>query len=341
MLARPNSDAFIWISELAAKYIVICALGLDPQLQQRIAERVSSWQLIPDTHVLLAYLSSGDDRHEQANQLLKATHRLKASLIFAESVLEESIHHAELAKKRFEEFRIRVQEAQHDFPERKAFDVIDPFDNAYIKGFAYETADKFLVSKWPEYISQFVKLESLRRTLSAELTGAEFPTDDADIIKVGQIYAEHKTANYEEGVGENQTLRLQWDGRLLAMCARRNDAVPTGQRLIILTDSESIRSSFVAQIQPNKRSRTALARPAAIAAAMTLVPGTAVNLQCVRVLLFDELRHAIKNLDGALIRREPKRFLRQGALEECIEEEMLGDKASSASPSGSPTPILR
>jgi hypothetical protein len=74
---------------------------------------------------------------------------------------------------------------------------------------------------------------------------------------------------------------------------------------------------------------------------MTLVPGTAVNLQCVRVLLFDELRHAIKNLDGALIRREPKRFLRQGALEECIEEEMLGDKASSASPSGSPTPILR
>jgi hypothetical protein len=329
MLTRPGSKGFVWLSELAAKYLVICALGLDPELERQIAERVRFWHVVPDTHVVLAYLSAGDERHEQAEQVLTAGRRLKAKLVFAESVLEEAVHHAELANDEFEQFRQRVQERQRKCPQTVAFDVVDYFDNAFIKGFARESGDSFFPSEWSQYIGQFIsrgrqKTASLVGLLKREFTESDFSVDDARIIEIGRAFASKKTANYDQGsVGANQTLRLQWDGRLMATSVLRRQTMPEDQRLIILTDSEGLRNSFKAAVEAEKRTGITLTRPASMAAALMLVPNTSVNLECVRLLLFDELRISINAADRAVFRTTGERFLRRHGLEQRMDESLL------------------
>jgi hypothetical protein len=329
MLIHPGSDGFKWLSELAAKYLVICALGLDPELERRITERVRSWQILPDTHVILAYLSVGDERYEQAMQLFTAARRLDAKLIFAESALEEAVHHAELAKDEFEQFRQRVQERQRECPQTVAFDVIDYFDNAFIKGFARESGATFIPSHWTQYISQFIsrrqpKTASLAFLLKREFADAEFTVDDAQVLDVGKAFAAKRSSNSDQGtLGANHTLRLQWDGRLMATSVLRRSSMSQHQRLIILTDSESLRNSFKNSIQADKRVGITLTRPASLAAALMLVPNTSVNLECVRLLLFDELRIGIKSMNRAVFHTTGDRFLRRHGLEQRIDESLL------------------
>jgi hypothetical protein len=109
----------------------------------------------------------------------------------------------------------------------------------------------------------------------------------------------------------------------MAMCVLRRQAIPPDKRLIVLTDSQGLRNSFTGWVQAEKRVGITLARPASMAAALMLVPNTSVNLECVRLLLFDELRIAVNAADRAVFRTTGERLLRRHGLEQRIDDSLL------------------
>lgn len=290
MFVQDESDAAKWMSELAAKYLVLASLGLDASLQCELQNRIACWRIVPDTHVVLSYLCEGDEGHQAAKLVLEQLQRLKAEIQAVDPVLEETLHHAVLAKKSFHEFFDRVTAAARLDGAVRPIDLIEPMDNAFVKGFAYAATYPMRKSDWSEYIEQFLGGDesdpsSLLATLKEDL-GVTYEADVPDVIAAGDGYARQFLGDVPSGEGALSTLRCRWDGRLLAGTLVRGKNLPVEKRTMIISESSRIRRSLVRGVGAEQKKRLVVVALDALSFALASVPGTTVNLECVRHFLF-------------------------------------------------------
>ena len=340
MLGNRHSPAFRWISELGVKYIVVCALGLDPELEQRVRDRIANWVVIPDTHVVLSYICKGDEGHAACAAVLKQLHRFECEIWAMQPVLEEAVHHAEIAADSFEEWLERVRQKQREYPELRAAELLQASDNAFVKGFAAEIDTSVRRSEWTEYIGQFkgqgkFEIGPLARVLEAEI-GAIRIDDDGNIRSVGRAYAQKLLNPDHRPVDSTATLRCEWDGRLLASCVVRRRLLASNRRAIIVSDSDRLRTSMYSMINPDKRAGIKVVEPAALAYSLAFTPGTSVNLECVRHFLFSGNVNLPEYLLAGSVLAEAflkaPRFLRVSTLNDRIEDALVSPGGAAPHP---------
>jgi hypothetical protein len=291
MLANHHCRAFRWLSELAVKYVVICSLGLDPEIERRIRDRVRTWVIIPDTHVVLSYLCGGDEGHESCNAVLTQLKKLEGSIWLIKAVLEETAHHAVIADESFRDWVERVRDIQKRFPDTNPSEVLYESDNAFVKGFAAVMGNSLVPSMWSDYICQFrghhaKDVVALARTLEEELS-AEYKEEQSQVVETGRAFAQVLLRPDYHEVGKFSTLRCEWDGRLLASVVLYRQTEPSGRKLIIVSDSDRLRGFLARHVNPDRKHGLKVTDPAAIACALAVVPGSSVNLDCVRHFLFN------------------------------------------------------
>jgi hypothetical protein len=334
MLHDTTSGGFRWISELGTKYVVICSLGLDPELERRIHERVARWTVVPDTHVLLSYLCRGDEGHAACHAILAQLARLESNICLAQAALEESAHHAEIADRCFIEWCDRVRLARQTIPNAKLLDLLHSRDSAFVKGFAAEAGDAFRPSDWGQYIRQFRgsrprDVTSLGRLLQRELRAIPIP-DDGMIVAGAKAFAERVThAEYrnESTNAESRTLRIEWDARLLAACLEWKQRTNDARQVIILSDSDALRRMFYRNVAPERRASLKISDPGTVALALAVAPGTSVNLECLRHFLFGGQIKLSEELQAnnflAKAFGDSIRFLRGSALRDRLDDALV------------------
>jgi hypothetical protein len=329
MLQNAHSPAFQWISDLGIKYVVICALGLDPRLEQRIRDRVSQWVVVPDTHVVLSYLCTGDEGYGTCWLLLRQLHRLQGVIWLCQAVAEECTNHAEISAESFFDWYERVRIFRKEHPREKVtpYELIDPADNAFIKGFAHRVGEEFTMSDWRWHLSQFVSARTLDTTKITSLLhgeiGAEYKPDNDMIRRLGAILA--GPAARSSSADKEYTQKCEWDGKLLASCVLNKSTID--RRLLIVSDSERIRKVFQEHITAELKEGISITDAASLSYALSIVPGTSVTLECVKHCLFGRRL----TLDDGQVSRavltsystSPVRILRHKGLLHQLDEELI------------------
>jgi hypothetical protein len=337
MLTNSKADAFQWLSELGVKYVVICSLGLDPELERRIRERVASWVVIPDTHVILSYLCVGDEGHDACDAILKQLHHLGGTIWAMEPVVEEAIHHAVIADASFRDWNERIRCLKNDYPDLNHADVLQQTDNAFVKGFAHVAAAPIKQSDWFEYIQQFRGVSGrdpsiLSDALAQELN-CEYKQDLPEVAEVGRAFAKTVLHADEREVSSSATLRCEWDGRLLASTVLYRKLEPVTRRFIIASDSDRLRHFLYKNVVPERRYGLKIADPSSIACALAMVPGTSANLNCVRHFLFNgniSLPGYLYESNKLAEAFRAARVLRNPALRDRLDAAMLQQSSGSS-----------
>lgn len=290
MFVQQDSEAFDWMSKLAAKYLVLASVGLDASFQRELAERASFWVIVPDTHVMLSYLCEGDEGHAAAKIVLSQLNKLQAEIQATDPVLEETLHHAALATHNFREYFDRLTAAIKLDNTLSPLAVVHPTDNAFVKGFASVVELPVSKAKWIEYLGQFLNADekdvsSLLATLKAELR-ITYMEDTADIISVGEAYANQIFGSMPSDEIGISTLRCKWDGRLLAGVLVRGKTYPAVRRTIIVSESSRVRTTVTQHLGEPQKKLVKVVALDALSFALASMPGTTVNLECVRHFLF-------------------------------------------------------
>lgn len=336
MLHDLDSDAFRWISELGAKYVVACSLGLDPEVERRIQSRVRAWAIVPDTHILLSHICPGDEGHVSCCLILSQLRSMGAALWLTQPVLEETAHHAEIADASFDHWYDRVRNARREHPEVSPTQMLGASDNAFVKGFAIVAGPAFKLTEWGVYIRQFRGRHSrdtagLRRMLEQEL-GGSYKVEDSSLVQGARDFAARITrddSRSDHAALARRTLRIEWDARLLANCVAFQESVDTPRRIIILSESDALRSMFYRRIAPEHRGTLRISDPAAIAYSLAVIPGASVNLNCMRHFLFGGIMRlpdsfATDHILGRAF-NDSARVLRGPALGDRLDDVLIGD----------------
>ena len=324
-----TSRAYLWIGQLGVKYVIICGLGLDPEINARLRERIKTWVVVPDTHVVLSYLCQGDAGHEACKSVLAQLRNLGSSMWAAEAVLAEAVNHAEIATRSFLMWEQRVREMRVNFPEVHPALLIEETDNAFVKGFAFEAGPVIRRSDWRLYIGQFsgsrrLDYTNIERILRDELN-AELKEDSIDVKAAGRAFADKLSRN--RSADDSSTAKCEWDGRLLANCVLRLPNEAKSRSVLVISESEQIKSAFHNQIAKEKRRNFRIVDPASLACTLATVPNTSINLDSCRLLLFNAIELPIAVQAEPVLAQafsSSARLLRRQALKDALESAILG-----------------
>ena len=332
LFVDPSSDAVKWLSELAVKYLVLASLGLDAPLQLELSKRIASWIVVPDTHVCLSWLCEGDEGFAPANTVLSQLRKLSAQIQMAEPVLDEILNHAFLASKKFNEFFQRLSEAVRLNPTIRPSEILEHDDNAFIKGFAFRATMPIKRADFAAYMGEFknasiVDIKPLLSIFQDEL-GATFVQDSEQAIQAGDAFAHELLKGTADENSELWSQRCKWDGRLLAGTVLRARALSGSVRTIIVSGSSRIRRTAATQFGEEQAKSVMVVGLDALSFALASVPGTTVNLECVRHFLFGasralRLEHAHRSLlENASV--GTAKLLRRHGLKLGLDRALLG-----------------
>ncbi len=328
----PSDEAFTWLTQTAVKYLVLCTLGLDPEVERQVHKRFSAWTFCPDTHILLSYICEGDEGHTRCESVLTTLHKLNAEILILQAVVEETAHHAVIARKNLEEVESRYFSARRNDPSIHPYAVIRSSDNAYVKYFAFLCGESWKRSEWQNFIGSYFQVGTdyaapLRRLLANELA-AKHLTETKMIREAATAFSE-QTLSRREDVNEDETHKNDCDVRLIASAILHATNLPSGRRLIIVTDSKSIRR-FHERMPVSSKQAMNLTRPATLAYALMLVPGSHMNLKTVQGFIVAPARHGLvsRNLPplSQVMPHQRSAFKRPSQDDAEIEEGLIRDE---------------
>ena len=335
MLHDSSSEGFRWLSELGTKYVVICSLGLDPELERRIRERGRGGRLFRTLTYYCLTCAQVTRVTEACHAILTQLKRFQCSLWLMQAVLEETAHHAEIADESFNGWYDLRRIVRRDYPNARPVDLLEVSDNAFVKGFAIAAGHAVKPTDWLPYIRQFRDRQhggvvQLTGLLESELK-AVFIADEPEVITGAKAFAERvKKDDYsaETANPQSNSLRMEWDARLLASSLQRQVAGQAKNRIVIASDSQALRTMFYRNVSVDRRRVIRIADPGRSAAPLAIVPDATVNLECVRHFLFGghiKLSMELQAHDVlARVFSDASRFLRKQALGERLDDALAG-----------------
>jgi hypothetical protein len=138
-----------WISQLCLSYLCACSLGLHPDALRRLEVQLKTWDLIPDTHVILSMLGKGEADHPGIEKLMQWWRESNGRLILIDSVLGETYRHALLAERQIESWARTYNRYRDGVP------ASPPDGNAFVRS-AIAIQRRPTPMGCSKYLSQFV-----------------------------------------------------------------------------------------------------------------------------------------------------------------------------------------
>ena len=325
-----DSAAFNWFCNVAGNYLSACSLGLDASIEFTISIRMSRWIVIPDTHVVLSYLSRGDDDHESAAAIVDITRSSGAKLRVMEAVVAECLNHAEIADESFDAVSERLREWRKSLPNVHAFDVICRDDNAFVKDFAIIDDGSWALSNWRNYMSDFRAhvmgdVSRLVSILTSE-AGFHFERDSATVLAAAGAILKKIDFESEEVPG-NRVLRKRWDAQLVVSAAVERNTVDPTLRVVIVSSDVGIRRML--SYQHDQVGGLDVSSMNAFAFICSLLRPSSVSQSSVGRLLFKSVSIQSLTDAGLSALSAPMSFveknLRRGALLRRLDTRLLSD----------------
>ena len=176
-----------WVARLCLAYLCACSLGLHPDALKRLEVQLRTWDVIPDTHVVLSALGEGESDHTPIRQLLAWWIESGGRLRWIQPVLDETLHHAQLGSKIADGWAERYRKCRGHW--RPVF----PQANVFLRCIAKRHPDP-VPSHAQAYLSQFAgsgsdPTLSLRRILEDEYHFTTGPLLQVDAGFQSQLYA--------------------------------------------------------------------------------------------------------------------------------------------------------
>lgn len=297
-----NTKTREWLVQVAATFLSICSLGLHPEAQHELLERLKTWSIIIDTHIVLSVLCDAEDDHEGTVRVIEGWQKLGRGTFTTEAVLEEAAYHAHIADTVYRNWEPQLEEMTKD-------QVTSLIDNAFVRSFYQLSRTAGLGrSRWRAFICNFRG--------SGKFDGA--PLRDCMVSRSIQVLDDTKVdrsaaIRLQMKLSRDQTLptvrlrgdgsvirRSEWDARIvvvsrsLAMALQRTDG-----RTILITRSSAIRRAVEIANAAQQAAGLSVMSVAALGYAMSLTPGLSISLLNIRELLFDKglLAQAFGQLD--------------------------------------------
>jgi len=283
-----------WLSQVAATFVSLCALGLHPEAQQELLDRLRLWSLIVDNHVVISFLCRGEDDHDGVKRILEAWRKLGREISTCDAVLEEAAYHAFIADRCY-------QEMWREFATMDKNAAGEAIRNAFVRSFfLLNVPGGFDQKRWQAYLFNYAgkdqfdcsKMKSfLINGGWAVVDDTQFPRAAVEQVQAGLDVTPSRHVRLNKSGGIERMRRNEWDARTaLAGVHRIVEKQSSGGNVIIVTKSRAIRTAcdWVGKTSPFKVSVMTVG---ALGYAMALTPGLSVSLVHIRDLLFN--RHLL------------------------------------------------
>jgi hypothetical protein len=305
-----------WLSQVAATFISICALGLHPQAQEELLDRLSSWALLVDTHVVLSFLCDAEHDHEGIVRVIGAWRQLRREVATCHAVLEEASYHAFIANQVFEEY-------WRELPKLSRDQLSAAILNAFVRSFHQVGQSGGLGRRrWKAFISNYQGKDEFDGAQLQEILAEKGWNiiDDtsfglSDVQKLEKQIVEGGTlrrVSLRSGKASVER-RHEWDARVaMAAQLRSQQQTQSGGKTIVVTKSRAIRKA-ADLLGVSKGTPLSVMSVGALGYAMALTPGLSISLVDIRELLFDrtKLAQAFGHLE-AVVRRIAARDREEG-----------------------------
>jgi hypothetical protein len=292
MFYEKTSDAFQWLVDVAEVFLHLCALGLEPQSQAQIIERLREIELFLDTDIILSLLSTGEPNHEALVTLVRGWKDLGGQIFVTDAALEEASHHAWIAQRDFEEVGKFLD----------SYDLVTArhmSGNVFVRGFHFESkvsGEKCTKRRWEYYISAFIgdnhhDWKPLLELL--EEHGVErFGEEDAD-HQVGEriskiLFADRQGASHVDARSLQATReKCDRDGRTGALIVRRRKELAVTSGLAVVVSASRALRRAVQLAADSQDIDEPVWYVGAVAWLLGQVPGAKLSASTLRAVLFD------------------------------------------------------
>jgi hypothetical protein len=299
---EPGSDAFEWLSEVAAVFVCIASLGFIGTSADALKRCISRTILVMDTDVLISFLCEAEPTHAECRAVYTGWRGIGGQLATAPVVLEEVAHHAWIAEMDFDEtadLRARGQR-------RDAYRIIT---NAFVRSY-WKKAEKFSKREFFEYLSEFrgTSERDYRRVQDVIVRDFKFSViqevGDGDSLAtrvrgfLGEIQA---TAEKKKDYWEDKSRK---DGRLLASAKAWRDRLRSEASDL----TTCLLSSSTLLERADRRFRGDIGLPNAVmsvgsaAYLLSLLPTSRMTLAGMRLVLFEPKRRRFSQVQRLALR---------------------------------------
>jgi len=285
-----ETDTHAWLGQVAATFTAICSLGLHPEAQEELMNKLRSWSLLADTHVVISFLCTAESDHDGVNRVVGAWRKLGREATTCQAVLEEAAYHAHIAEYAWEEWWRQLHELSKD-------QVAALIPNAFLRSFHAVSGDGgYGPTRWQAFISNFrgshqFDGSAISRHLVEKgwnvLGDTKFRAEKVRQLEADLTESASHSVRYDE-----HRKRHEWDARVaLAALFRAKKKASSGGNVIIVTKSRAIRRA-VEHFRKNSMGDLPIMSVGALGYAMSLTPGLSISLADIRELLFDRMRIA-------------------------------------------------
>ncbi len=302
-----TSDAFSWLANICEVFVQVCALGLEPSIQEQISSQLKEVDLILDTDVVLSLLSKGEPNHDAVVTIARTWERIGGAIYVTAPVLEEVAHHADIAQ-------VDYENVWRDLDKTEDSQLPYIAKNVFVRAFAIESRSanaSVTPNHWNKFISAFRGrhhldydkiLDLLRDEQCDFLSESDVDADFARRMEKS-LFDQRKT-RIGSSVGAIEDLRHKCsrDGRLLAIILwYRKKLTEEGHRTAFIVSGGFRAASRI--LQHELQGPEPVLYPAAVAWLLSLVPGVKLSGSTLRAVLFDANLHVqVDPLDRTIFR---------------------------------------
>jgi hypothetical protein len=289
------SRAFAWLTDVAAVYVMMCALGLEGLSGEEVEKTLSSFQLVVDSDIIISLLSEGESNHAEIIRLVGNWRALGGKLLMTKPVLEEVAHHAWISEHDY-------KATNPLFDRMSEGDAGHLIENAFVRGFfTYYKSGKAHRRDWYSYIGQYrgrndadySKIaQILRNQYGFEVLSEAGEESQPFISAVERVLIQIASEDAQcepEYLDRKARGKCARDGALFgAVRSVRDFATRLGHRqtTFILSSARLLREAE-AQFRDELGEPNVVLSAAAVGALLTLVPGVRMGLGSLRGILFD------------------------------------------------------
>lgn len=285
-----SSNVFQWLTEMAVKYVSLCALGLEPNAQQVLALQLGRIDLLLDTDVVLSYLSEGERPHEAVEGLLRRWRELGGAMRIAPPVIEEAAYHAWISEWECREigplFASLAPEEVHRFAK-----------NAFVRSFYRASKGRYNPVAWARFISEYrgqhasdsSRIAAVLKEEHFELmSDAEFFYDHGFARNVANKIYDLRKIGPEDYVPKAVGDKVARDGQLLAYLRLARHSSSTQERILVMVSSSPILLETANVFAAELGDPPPVWPIGAIGYMLSMLPGVQLTLTSLRTCLFAE-----------------------------------------------------
>ena len=329
------SGARDWMTHLCLSYVSACSLGLHPDALRRIESRIKTWDVIPDTHILLSLLGKGEDDHDAVERLIAWWTGAGGAMIAANSSASEVVRHARLCESIIEqwelEWRNRRGSRHPELPDSNVFlrDVLTAHGSAVGPEAVRAALRRFIVPG-----SQ--STERLLRVLVHDYRFQCLPALNVDqSLKAGlllKIRQRRLKPNYDsDEERQNAENRCTSDAELLAeFAAHRGTLIGAERQAIILTHAAGFTQLCQDHVDHFGVGSVAIDCERLLYT-MSLMPGSTFTMKSVQQALFGDAFQREVRRNAKLAKSVASKLAKAGGEYIATMSEEVDDRLSGAS----------